>query len=61
MKDQNDSVTRNLLVDDGAERQARYRSNQMRLGRRQRSFWLTDNEAKAVKDLLAELRSRDLN
>jgi hypothetical protein len=61
MKDRNDSDTRSLILDDGAERQARYRSNQLRLGRRQRSFWLTDDEAKEVKDLLAELRSRDSN
>jgi hypothetical protein len=42
----------------GAKRQAAYADRQRALGRRQRSFWLTDQEYDAVAQLLEELRNR---
>ncbi len=43
----------------GAKRQAAYADRQRALGRRQRSFWLTDHECDAVAKLLEELRRGD--
>lgn len=43
----------------GAKRQAAYADRQRALGRRQRSFWLTDQEYDAVAQLLEELRRGD--
>ncbi|KJZ03069.1 hypothetical protein TW86_22865 [Halomonas sp. S2151] len=40
----------------GAKRQAAYADRQRALGRRQRSFWLTDQEYDAMTQLLEELR-----
>lgn len=40
-------------------RQARYAANQRALGRRQRSFWLTDEETEAVQELISRLRDQD--
>lgn len=40
----------------GAKRQAAYADRQRALGRRQRSFWLTDKEYDAVAQLIDELR-----
>lgn len=40
-------------------RQGRYSEKQRELGRRQRSFWLIDEEAAAVGALLESLRSDD--
>lgn len=40
-------------------RQARYAANQRALGRRQRSFWLTDHEAEAVQELISSIREKD--
>lgn len=44
---------------DGATRQARYRSEQKKLGRRPRLFYLTDDEKAKVDRLLATLRRAD--
>lgn len=56
MKDRNDTKTRSLPMSGSASRQARYREEQLKRGRRQRSFWLTDDEALKVRQMLQELR-----
>jgi hypothetical protein len=40
----------------GARRQAKYAERQRALGRRQRSYWITDEEAEAIVELLQERR-----
>lgn len=57
MRDKKDTQTLDLLK--STTRQGRYSEKQRELGRRQRSFWLTDDEAKAVASLLESLRSED--
>jgi len=41
---------------DGASRQAKYREEQKKLGRRGRLYYLTDAEKKQVDSFLHELR-----
>lgn len=55
MRDKKDTLTGDLLK--ATTRQGRYSERQRLLGRRQRSFWLTDDEAEAVGELLERLRS----
>lgn len=57
MKDQNDTKTRSLPMSGNASRQARYREEQLKRGRRQRSFWLTDDETLKVRQMLQGLRT----
>lgn len=59
MKDQNDKQTGDLLASPGARRQAAYAERQRAAGRRQRSMWLTDDEAAAVAALLEQMRGTD--
>lgn len=54
MKDKHDTQTSDLLK--GSTRQGRYAERQRQMGRRQRSFWLTDCEAESVAKLLERLR-----
>lgn len=56
MKDGRDKRTGNLLMSPGAKRQAEYVARQREAGRRQCSYWLTENEAKEVAGLLERLR-----
>lgn len=55
MRDKKDTQTLDLLK--ATTRQGRYSEKQRELGRRQRSFWLTDDEAAQVSALLESLRS----
>ncbi len=57
MKDSRDKKTGNLLASSGAKRQAAYAERQRALGRRQRSYWLTDVEAEQVAAFLEQLRA----
>lgn len=57
MRDKKDTQTLDLLK--STTRQGRYSEKQRELGRRQRSFWLTDEETAAVGALLESLRSDD--
>lgn len=41
-----------------AERKAAFRERQKALGRRQRNYWLTDDEAAAVAALIERLRDQ---
>jgi hypothetical protein len=41
---------------DGASRQAKFREEQKKLGRRGRLYYLTDDEKQAVDSLLDDLR-----
>lgn len=43
----------------GARRQAKYAERQRASGRRQRSYWLTDEEAAAIADFLEDMRKRE--
>lgn len=56
MRDKADSKTGDLLASPGARRQAAYAERQRAAGRRQRSYWLTEDEAGAVAALLERLR-----
>ena len=49
MKDKADKQTLALLVTQGAKRQADYAARQREQGRRQRTFWLTDEEFEKVR------------
>ena len=55
MRDKKDTQTLDLLK--ATTRQGRYSERQRGLGRRQRSFWLTDDEKEEVGELLERLRS----
>ena len=57
MKDSRDKKTGNLLASPGAKRQAAYAERQRAMGRRQRSYWLTDFEAEQVAAFLEQLRA----
>lgn len=57
MKDSRDKKTGDLLASPGAKRQAAYAARQRALGRRQRSYWLTDVEAEQVAAFLEQLRA----
>ena len=56
MKDPRDKQTGDLLRSPGAGRQAAYAARQRAAGRRQRSMWLTDDEATVVSALLEQMR-----
>lgn len=56
MRDRHDKQTADLLKSPAANRQAAYAAKQRAAGRKQRSFWLTDDEAAAVSALLERLR-----
>lgn len=49
-------VQREEAPKSGKERQATYAENQRNKGRKQRSMWLTDDEALAVSALLKQMR-----
>ena len=57
MKDAKDKKTANLLASPGAKRQAAYAERQRAMGRRQRSYWLTETEAEQVAAFLEQLRA----
>ena len=59
MKDSRDKKTGDLLASSGAKRQAAYAERQRALGRRQRSYWLTDVEAEQVAAFLEQLRQQE--
>lgn len=54
MKDGKDKKTGG--ASPGAKRQAAYAERQRAMGRRQRSYWLTETEAEQVAALLEQLR-----
>ncbi|MNF02790.1 hypothetical protein D3C80_2019910 [compost metagenome] len=56
MRDRHDKQTADLLKSPAANRQAAYAAKQRAAGRKQRSFWLTDDEAASVSALLERLR-----
>ena len=56
MKDSRDKKTGDLLASPGAKRQAAYAERQRAMGRRQRSYWLTETEAEQVAAFLEQLR-----
>jgi len=59
MKDPLDRQTGDLLqaVSSSRPRQAAYVARQRAMGRRQRGYWLTDSEAKAVLAFIDQLRA----
>lgn len=57
MKDKHDNQTGDLLA--STTRQGRYAERQRQIGRRQRSYWLTDAEAEAVAALIERLRAEE--
>lgn len=57
MIDKKDTQTLDLLK--SSTRQGRYSERQRELGRRQRSYWLTDDEATKMAAYLDSLRSDD--
>ena len=59
MKDAKDKKTANLLASPGAKRQAAYAERQRAMGRRQRSYWLTETEAEQVGAFLEQLRPQE--
>lgn len=56
MRDRHDKQTADLLKSPAANRQAAYAAKQRAAGRKQRSYWLTDEEAAAVAAFLERLR-----
>ncbi len=56
MRDEHDNKTAELVLSPGAKRQAEYATRQRAQGRKQRSFWLSDEEARQVAELLERLR-----
>lgn len=56
MRDRHDKQTADLLKSPAANRQAAYAAKQRAAGRKQRSYWLTDEEAAAVAAYLEQLR-----
>ena len=58
MKDKADKKTLGLLLNQGAKRQADYAARQRELGRRQRTFWLTDEEFEKLKTYIEFQRSK---
>lgn len=42
---------------DGASRQAKFKDEQRKLGRRRAEYWVTDSERRELDALLARLRS----
>ena len=59
MKDAKDKKTANLLASPGAKRQAAYAERQRAMGRRQRSYWLTETEAEQVAAFLEQVRQQE--
>lgn len=59
MRDASDKKTANLLASSGAKRQAAYSERQRAMGRRQRSYWLTETEAEQVAAFLEQLRPQE--
>ena len=58
MKDKTDKKTLGLLLMQGAKRQADYAARQREQGRRQRTFWLTDEEFEKLKTYIEFQRSK---
>lgn len=58
MKDKTDKKTLRLLLTQGARRQADYAARQRDQGRRQRTFWLTDEEFEKLKTYIEFQRSK---
>ena len=58
MKDETDKKTLGLLLTQGARRQADYAARQREQGRRQRTFWLTDEEFEKLKTYIEFQRSK---
>ena len=58
MKDKTDKKTLGLLLTQGARRQADYAARQRDQGRRQRTFWLTDEEFEKLKTYIEFQRSK---
>lgn len=58
MKDKTDKKTLGLLLTQGAKRQADYAARQREQGRRQRTFWLTDEEFEKLKTYIELQRSK---
>lgn len=50
-----------LVKTKNAERQARYQKNQRALGRKPRTYWLSDSEASMVANLIQQLREDGQN
>lgn len=57
MKDKADKKTLGLLLTQGAKRQADYAARHREQGRRQRTFWLTDEEFEKVRMYIEFQRS----
>lgn len=58
MKDKTDKKALGLLLMQGAKRQADYAARQREQGRRQRTFWLTDEEFEKLKTYIEFQRSK---
>ena len=58
MKDKTYKKTLGLLLTQGAKRQADYAARQREQGRRQRTFWLTDEEFEKLKTYIEFQRSK---
>lgn len=56
MQDHDEKQAADLHKTANARRQAEYAAKQRGLGRRQRSFWLTDEEARVVGAFVQTLR-----
>lgn len=63
MRDKHDAHTRDMIRESqltpNARRQAAYRESQLKQGRKQRSYWLSDAEAAAIKQLLTQMRGTE--
>lgn len=59
VKDPNDKGATDWLLAATRPRQAAYVERQRAMGRRQRGYWLTDAEAKAVTALIEQLRGEN--
>lgn len=57
MRDNHDKQTRNLLATGNTARQTRFADQQRAMGRKARKIWATDEEAKALRLYLNELRA----
>lgn len=56
MKDRNDRQTGNLLQNPAAKRSARYADRMKAKGMKRKGYWVTDEEDRAVRKLLEEMR-----
>jgi hypothetical protein len=57
MRDERDKKTSNLLATGSAARQTRFADQQRAMGRKARKIWATDEEVKALRQQLEQMRA----